>query len=86
MTPPTTAPQTAPVLPIPPPKPKAIRGMTLSSVSIPKCWHTARRTDSLQVWPWAMIRPARSSSIARLPWLVRGALTSAVGVPVYPPV
>jgi len=48
ITAPTTAPQTAPVLPIPPAKPKAIRGMTSSSISISNSWHTAWSTASDQ--------------------------------------
>ena len=42
------APQTAPVLPIPPAKPNAIRGMISLSMSISNSWHTARSTASLQ--------------------------------------
>ena len=48
ITAPATAPQTAPVLPIPPAKPKAIRGMISFSVSISNSWHTARSTASDQ--------------------------------------
>ena len=52
ITAPATAPQTAPVLPIPPAKPKAIRGMLFLSTSILNSWHTAKSTASAQTYPW----------------------------------
>jgi len=63
ITAPTTAPQTAPVLPIPPPNPLAIRGMASFPVSISNSWHTASNTDSDQTWPCAIICMARFCSI-----------------------
>ncbi|GAF69201.1 unnamed protein product [marine sediment metagenome] len=47
MVPPITAPQTAPVRPMPPPKPVAILGTSL--LFIPNSWHTASKTDSAQL-------------------------------------
>lgn len=61
ITAPVTAPQTAPVLPIPPPKQLAIRGMI--SLSISNSWHTASSTASDQVCPCSIICVARFCSM-----------------------